>query len=208
MNGLAARKPAGPLAGIRVLDFGMNIAGPYGASVLADFGADVIKVEAPEGDAARAFEPKAGGISALFAAMNHNRRYLGIDLKRPQARPVLERLIDRADVLIQNLRQGRAEKLGIDAAACHARNPRLIHASIEAFYPNEGERPGYDLMVQAECGMMALTGHAGGPPARTPSAAIDHVTGLWTATAVLAAMAGQLANPQVRNQGTIGGNLC
>ena len=198
MSTPAGTPPSGPLAGIRVLDFGMNIAGPYGASVLADFGADVIKVESPEGDAARAFEPKAGGISALFAAMNHNRRYLCIDLKQPQARPVLERLIDRADVLIQNLRQGRAEKLGIDAAACHARNPRLIHASIEAFYPNEGERPGYDLMVQAECGMMALTGHAGGPPARTPSAAIDHVTGLWTATAVLAAMAGRRDRPVIK----------
>ncbi len=198
MNTPAGKPPAGPLAGIRVLDFGMNIAGPYGASVLADFGADVIKVESPEGDAARAFEPRTGGISALFAAMNHNRRYLGIDLKRPQARPVIERLIDRADVLIQNLRQGRAEKLGIDAAACHARNPRLVHASIEAFYPNEGERPGYDLMVQAECGMMAMTGHAGGPPARTPSAAIDHVTGLWTATAVLAAMAGPRDKPVIK----------
>jgi crotonobetainyl-CoA:carnitine CoA-transferase CaiB-like acyl-CoA transferase len=189
-NTPASSAPQGPLAGVRVLDFGMNIAGPYAASVLADFGAEVIKVESPEGDAARAFEPMSGGISALFAAMNHRRRYLGIDLKQPQARPVIERLIARADVLIQNLRQGRAEKLGIDAAACHARNPRLVHASIEAFYPHEGERPGYDLMVQAESGMMAMTGHAGGPPARTPSAAIDHVTGLWTATAVLAAMAG------------------
>ena len=183
--------PRGPLAGIRVLDFGMNIAGPYGASVLADFGADVIKVESPEGDAARGFEPKAGGISALFAAMNHRRRYLGLDLKRAEARPVIERLIDGADVLIQNLRPGRADKLGIDAASCHARNPRLIHASIEAFYPDEGDRPGYDLMVQAECGMMAMTGDADGPPARTPSAAIDHVTGLWAATSVLAALAGR-----------------
>ena len=191
-------KPSGPLAGIRVLDFGMNIAGPYGASVLADFGADVIKVESPEGDAARGFEPRAGGISALFSAMNHQRRYLGIDLKRPEARPVIARLIDRADVLIQNLRQGRAEKLGIDASSCHARNPRLIHASIEAFYPNEGDRPGFDLMVQAECGMMAMTGDADGPPARTPSAAIDHVTGLWTATSVLAALAGRRDKPVIK----------
>ena len=190
--------PTGPLAGIRVLDFGMNIAGPYGASVLADFGADVIKVESPEGDAARGFEPRAGGISALFSAMNHRRRYVGLDLKRPESRPVIERLIDKADVLIQNLRQGRAEKLGIDAASCHARNPRLIHASIEAFYPNEGDRPGFDLMVQAECGMMAMTGDANGPPARTPSAAIDHVTGLWTATSVLAALAGRRDKPVIK----------
>ena len=181
---------SGPLAGVRVLDFGMNIAGPYASSILADFGADVIKVEPPDGDAARAFEPQAGGVSALFAAMNHRRRYLGMDLRNPDSVPVLQRLIDRSDILIQNLRQGRATKLGIDAAACHARNSRLIHASIEAFYPNEGERPGYDLMVQAESGMMAMTGQADGPPARTPSSAIDHVTGLWTATAVLAALAG------------------
>lgn len=180
---------SGPLAGIRVLDFGMNIAGPYAASVLADFGADVIKIESPEGDAARAFEPQSGGISALFAAMNHGRRYVSIDLRLPQARPVVEKLIDGADVLIQNLRQGRAGKLGIDAASCHVRNPRLIHASIEAFYPNEGSRPGYDLMVQAESGMMAMTGDAHGQPARTPSSAIDHVTGLWTATTILAALA-------------------
>lgn len=181
---------APPLSGVRVLEFGMNIAAPYGASVLADFGAEVIKVEPLEGDSARHFEPKAGGQSALFAAMNHNRRYLALDLKHPNAHGVIDRLVRRSDVLIQNLRQGRAKALGIDAMSCHAINPRLIHASIEAFYPNEPGRPGWDLMVQAESGMMAMTGEADGPPARTPSAAIDHATGLWTATAILAALAG------------------
>lgn len=183
------KKP--PLAGTRVLDFGMNIAGPFAGSVLADYGADVIKIESPEGDSARAYQPEHGGVSALFAANNHNKRYVCLDLRHIEAPRVLARLIERADVLIQNFRPGRAVKLGIDAASCHQLNSRLIHASIEAFYPVDGDRPGYDTLVQAECGLMAMTGFDGGEPARIPAAAIDQVTGLWTASAVLAALAGE-----------------
>lgn len=187
-----------PLSGIRVLDFGMNIAGPYAASVLAGYGAQVIKVESPEGDSARAFLPRKDGVSALFASSNHAKRYVCIDLRRKEAVEVVRRLIERADVLIQNLRPGAAEKLGIDAGAAHRLKRRLIHASIEAFYPADGKRPGYDTLVQAEAGIMAMTGTKDSGPARIPAAVIDHVTGLWVASAVLAALAGERDKTVIR----------
>jgi crotonobetainyl-CoA:carnitine CoA-transferase CaiB-like acyl-CoA transferase len=179
-----------PLAGIRVIDAGLNIAGPYAASTLADLGADVIKVEPPGGDTARAYPPFAGELGALFASINHSKRYMCLDLRRPRGREIMKRLLAHSDVLIQNLRPGKAEALGIGAADCHDINPRLVHCSVEAFYPDEQERPGYDLLVQAESGMMHLTGEADGDPVRTATSAIDHVTGIWVALAAAAALNG------------------
>src|SRR3954464_8047021 len=101
------------LAGITVLDFGMNIAGPQAASLLADLGADVVKIEGPGGDTSRAMSPQQDGVGALFAAMNRRKRYLQLDLRRPAARPALARLLERADVVVQNLRPGKAATLGI-----------------------------------------------------------------------------------------------
>lgn len=175
--------PDRPLAGTLVLDFGMNIAGPYAASVLADFGADVVKVEPPAGDSGRGYPPVLDGVSVLFASVNHGKRHVGLDLRRPGAREVVDRLIERAHVLIENLRPGKAEELGIDAERCHARNPRLVHCSVEAFYPADGDRPGYDLMVQAESGLLAATGSEDGGPSRSPGSFLDHVTSLWVALA-------------------------
>jgi crotonobetainyl-CoA:carnitine CoA-transferase CaiB-like acyl-CoA transferase len=183
---------------VHVLDFGMNIAGPQAASLLSDLGADVIKVEAPGGDTSRAFTPRSDGISAMFAAMNRNKRYLGLDLTKPEAATVLRPLLEWADVVVQNLRPGKASELGIDAQQCHDVNPRIVHASVEAFYPVELTRPGYDLIVQAETGMMSLTGAADGEPARLPGSILDHVTGLWTAFGVVAALAGERDRTAIR----------
>src|ERR1700744_1862967 len=176
------------LAGVHVVDFGMNIDGPEAASLLADLGAEVIKVEGPGGDASRAFSPQSDGVSALFASMNRDKRYLGLDLAQPQARSVLTPLLQWADVVIQNLRPGKAEGLGISAAQCHAVNPRIAHVDIEAFSPPERTRPGYDLLVQAETGMMSLTGSPDREPSRLPGSLIDHITGLWAAFGVVSAL--------------------
>jgi CoA:oxalate CoA-transferase len=176
------------LAGVHVVDFGMNIAGPEAASLLADLGAEVIKVEGPGGDASRAFSPQSDGVSALFASMNRDKRYLGLDLTQPQARTVLTPLLAWADVVIQNLRPGKAEGLGISAEQCHDINPRIVHVDIEAFYPPERTRPGYDLLVQAETGMMSLTGSPDREPSRLPGSLLDHITGLWAAFGVVSAL--------------------
>jgi crotonobetainyl-CoA:carnitine CoA-transferase CaiB-like acyl-CoA transferase len=178
------------LAGVHVLDFGMNIAGPQAASLLSDLGADVIKVESPQGDTSRSLTPQSEGLSTMFAGMNRNKRMLCLDLTKPGAELVLQPLLRWADVVVQNLRPGKAAELGIAADACHTVNPRIVHANVEAFYPSELTRPGYDLLVQAETGMMSLTGSPDGEPARLPGSLLDHVTGLWTAFGVLAALGG------------------
>ncbi|MBS45675.1 MAG: CoA transferase [Nocardioides sp.] len=184
--------PFQPLAGTRVLDLGMNIAGPQATSLLADLGADVVKVESPTGDTSRGMEPRAAdGTSAMAYAMNRSKRCVALDLRSPKAAQVLEVLLRWADVAVQNLRPGKAEVLGVDAAACHAVNPRLVHVSVEAFYPVDAGRPGYDLMVQAESGMLHLTGDAAGPPARLPGSLLDHTTGLWAAYGAAAALHGE-----------------
>jgi len=178
------------LAGVTVLDFGMNIAGPQSTSLLADLGADVIKVEGPGGDTSRTMSPQRDGVSAMLAAMNRRKRYLGLDLRNPASRPALTGLLEHADVVVQNLRPGKAETLGIGAAQCHAINPRIVHVTIEAFYPAEESRPGYDLLVQAETGMMSLTGDPDRAPSRLPGSLLDHVTGLWAAFGIVAALRG------------------
>lgn len=187
-----------PLTGTNVLDFGMNIAGPEAASLLADLGADVIKVEGPGGDSSRSFAPASEGISALFASMNRNKRYLCLDLTRPDATSVLVPLLEWADVVIQNLRPGKAAELGFSAERCHDVNPRIVHVDIEAFYPPELTRPGYDLLVQAETGMMSLTGSPDREPSRLPGSLLDHATGLWAAFGVVSALHGERHKARVQ----------
>lgn len=187
-----------PLHGIHVLDFGMNIAGPEAASLLADLGADVIKVEGPAGDSSRGFSPQAEGVSALFATVNHNKRYLGLDLTKPRAREMLTPLLEWADVVIQNLRPGKADELGVGAEACHRANPRIVHVDLEAFHPSERSRPGYDLIVQGETGLMSLNGSADREPSRLPGSLLDHVTALWAAFGVTAALRGERDRTRVR----------
>jgi crotonobetainyl-CoA:carnitine CoA-transferase CaiB-like acyl-CoA transferase len=181
-----------PLAGLTVLDLTQNVAGPFCTQILADLGADVIKVERPgRGDEIRAWAPPWWGQdSAIFLSLNRGKRSLALDVKAEEARLVLARLVERADVLVQSFRPGNPEELGFGAAESRARNPRLIYCSITAFGsrgPMKDE-PGYDPMMQAMAGLMSLTGHPGGPPTRVGTSLVDMGTGMWAALAILAAL--------------------
>jgi crotonobetainyl-CoA:carnitine CoA-transferase CaiB-like acyl-CoA transferase len=181
-----------PLAGLLVADLTQNVAGPYCTQILGDMGAQVVKVERPErGDDARAWAPPYWGEeSAAFMAVNRNKRSLAVDMKAPEGRAILERLVGRADVLVQSLRAGVIEELGLGWEQARRLNPRLVYCSVTAFGP-EGpyrDRPGYDPLMQAYGGLMSVNGHPGQPPARVPVSIIDMGTGMWSATAVLAAL--------------------
>ncbi len=185
--------PAGPLAGILVLDHTTALAGPYCTQLLGDLGADVIKIERPgEGDQARGWGPPfVGGESAYFLGTNRNKRGMTLDLSQPAGREVLRRLLERADVLVHNVpRESSRQKLGLDEATCHAINRRLIWASITGF-GNTGPyagRGGYDAMIQGMGGTMAITGEPGSGPTRFPTAIADITTGIYTALAIIAAL--------------------
>jgi formyl-CoA transferase/CoA:oxalate CoA-transferase len=182
-----------PLAGLTVLDLTQNVAGPYCTQILGDLGADVVKVERPgRGDETRAWAPPMWGPEgALFLSFNRNKRSLALDVKVPAARPVLERLVRRSDVLVQSFRPGNAEALGFGASHARALNPRLVYCSVTAFGTRGPlrEHPGYDPMMQGYTGFMRLTGHPGQPPARAGTSLVDMGTGMWAALAILAALA-------------------
>jgi glutaryl-CoA transferase len=188
----------GPLTGVRVLELSTVLAGPYCAMVLADLGANVIKVEPPEGDSTRGYGPpwvETDGerVAAYFLSVNRNKRSLRLDLRRPEAAEIVERLIGRSDVLIENFRAGGLERLGFDDARLVALNPRLVHLSITG-YGREGPdaaKPGYDFIAQAVGGLMSVTGYPdqdGGHPTKVGVAISDIVTGLLGAVGVLAAL--------------------
>jgi crotonobetainyl-CoA:carnitine CoA-transferase CaiB-like acyl-CoA transferase len=187
-----------PFEGIRVLDAATNIAGPYAASTLADFGADVIKIEPIGGDPMRAYPPVVQETTTQFAAVNHDKRYVALDLREAQGRAVLHKLVRSSDVLIQNVRPGREARLGLDAESCHDANPRLIHATLAAFHPADGDRPGYDILVQGESGLLHMTGEPDRPPSRIGASVIDHASGVWLALAIVAALAGDRDRTTVR----------
>ena len=181
-----------PLARLLVADLTQNVAGPYCTQILGDMGAQVVKVERPErGDDARAWAPPYWGEeSAAFMAVNRNKRSLAVDMKAPEGRAILEKLIGRADVLVQSLRAGVIEELGLDWERARQINPRLVYCSVTAF-GTEGpfrDRPGYDPLMQAYGGLMSINGHPGQPPARVPVSIVDMGTGMWAATAILAAL--------------------
>jgi crotonobetainyl-CoA:carnitine CoA-transferase CaiB-like acyl-CoA transferase len=181
-----------PLAGLLVADLTQNVAGPYCTQILGDMGAQVVKVERPErGDDARAWAPPYWGEeSAAFMAVNRNKRSLAVDMKASEGRAILEKLIGRADVLVQSLRAGVIEELGLDWERARQINPRLVYCSVTAF-GTEGpfrDRPGYDPLMQAYGGLMSINGHPGQPPARVPVSIVDMGTGMWAATAILAAL--------------------
>ncbi|MBI4013614.1 MAG: CoA transferase [Candidatus Rokubacteria bacterium] len=182
-----------PLAGRTVLDLTLNVAGPFCTQILGDLGADVIKVERPgRGDETRAWAPPTwGGESATYLALNRNKRSLALDLKAAEARPILDRLVRRADVLVQSFRPRGAEDLGLGAAAARAANPRLVYCSVTAFGARGPLRdlPGYDPMMQAYAGLMSVTGHPAAPPVRVGTSIVDMGTGMWAAIAILAALA-------------------
>jgi formyl-CoA transferase/CoA:oxalate CoA-transferase len=180
-----------PLAGTRVVDVTSSLAGPTATQLLAALGADVVKVEPLGGDHARAWGPpflENGG--AMFLAANAGKRSLALDLADDRGREIVLRLADRADVFLQSLRPGAAERHGLGAAELRARNPRLVHCSIGAFGSGGplSDQPGYDPLLQAVSGIMSVTGEADGPPARVGVSLIDVGTGVWAALGVLAAL--------------------
>jgi crotonobetainyl-CoA:carnitine CoA-transferase CaiB-like acyl-CoA transferase len=178
-----------PLDGIRVLDLSRVLAGPYCTMLLADLGADVIKVERPdEGDETRSWGPPfAGGESAYFLAVNRGKRSVALDLARPDAQEALRRLARQADVVIENFRAGTAERLGAGYEQLARENPKLVYCSITGF---GDERPGYDFILQAESGLMAITGAADGEPSKVGVAVVDVLAGYAAATAILGALLG------------------
>ena len=180
-----------PLAGIRVVDVTSSLAGPTSTQLLAALGADVVKVEPLGGDHARAWGPPFwDGEGAMFLASNAGKRSLAVELGDPRGLEALLRLADRADVLVQSLRPGAAEKHGFGAETVRARNPRLVYCTIGAFGaagPLAGQ-PGYDPLLQAASGIMSVTGEDGRPPVRVGVSLIDLGTGVWAALGVLAAL--------------------
>jgi len=181
-----------PLADLLVADLTQNVAGPYCTQVLGDMGAQIVKVERPgRGDDARAWAPPYWGReSAAFMSVNRNKRSLAVDMKSDEGRSILERLVARADVLVQSLRAGAIEELGLGWERARALNPRLVYCSITAF-GTEGplrDRPGYDPLMQAYGGIMSVNGHPGQPPARVAMSIIDMGTGMWAVSAILAAL--------------------
>ena len=180
-----------PLLGVRVVDVTSSLAGPTATQLLAALGADVVKVEPLAGDHARAWGPPFwDGEGAMFLAANAGKRSLAVELGDERGREIVLRLVDRADVFLQSLRPGAAERHGLDASTLRARNPRLVHCSIGAFGsrgPLSGE-PGYDPLLQAASGIMSVTGEDGRPPVRVGVSLIDLGTGVWAALGVLAAL--------------------
>jgi crotonobetainyl-CoA:carnitine CoA-transferase CaiB-like acyl-CoA transferase len=184
---------ATPLSDITVIELGHSVAAPYAAEILADLGATVIKVEKREGgDDARHWGPPFWhGVSAIFQSLNRNKFSVTVDLRDERERALLTRLIEeRADVLIQNLRPGMVEELGLDAATLRARNKRLIYCGIGAFGRGGplSARPGYDPLMQAFGGLMSVTGEAGEPPVRVGTSIIDMGAGMWCAIGILSAL--------------------
>jgi len=196
----------GPLAGLLVADCSTVLAGPLCTMLLADLGADVVKVEPPEGDGTRAWGPPwvgAGrvapddpGVAAYYLAVNRNKRSIRLDLHTEDGGSVLRRLIQRADVLVENFRVGALARMGLDEAALQSLNQGLIHLAISGYGPQgpSAERPGYDFVLQAEAGLMSITGFPddeGGRPTKVGVAIADVVTGLYGAVSVLAALVGR-----------------
>ena len=181
-----------PLTGARVLDLTTSIAGPLCAEILAALGADVVKVERPDtGDDGRAWGPPFwNGESAMFLAVNAGKRSLAVSLADERGRDAVLRLADEADVFLQSLRPGRAERLGLGADTLRARSPRLVYCTIGA-YGRVGplrEEPGYDALMQAAGGLISMTGEPGTAGARIGSSLIDMGTGMWAALGIASAL--------------------
>ncbi|MFU8834843.1 CaiB/BaiF CoA transferase family protein [Roseovarius autotrophicus] len=190
----------GPLAGMKVIELAHIMAGPVCGLMLADMGADVIKVEKPEGDDSRRFVPPAiKGESAAYMMMNRNKRGLALDLKNPEAVTVLHRLLEEADVVIENYRMGTMERLGLGYDELRAINPRLIYCEISGFGRTGpyAERGGFDLIAQGMSGLMSITGEGPGrPPVKTGAPVSDITAGIVAAMGVSAAYARMLQTGQ------------
>ena len=180
-----------PLDGVRVIDFSTNMAGPYAAMILAQLGADVIKVEPPAGDDARHWPPQQGSDgSIVHAHMNAGKRGIVLDLSQAEGRAVALRLLENVDVVLQSMRPGVADRIGIGEDICRSVSPDVLYYNLNAFGagPEGRTLPGYDPLVQAFSGIMRMNGHDDTPLARCAPSVIDLGTGQWIAMAVLAAM--------------------
>jgi crotonobetainyl-CoA:carnitine CoA-transferase CaiB-like acyl-CoA transferase len=193
------KKHKGPLAGLRVLDISRALAGPFCTMMLGDMGADVIKIERPgSGDESRNWgppfvgEPYASypGESAYFMAINRSKRSLTVNLRNPEGQSIIKHLATLSDVLVENFRTGSLEKMGMGYEDLKAINPKLVYCSISG-YGRTGpyaDRPGYDFIIQAEGGIMGVTGPVEGPPYRVGVSIVDITTGMFASTAILAAL--------------------
>jgi len=181
----------GPLAGLLVADFSRILAGPYATMLLADLGAEVVKVEGPGGDDTRTWQPPVReGVSTYYLGVNRNKRSVALDLKDDGDLAAARELARRADVLVENFKPGGLARFGLDYESVAATNPAVVYASISGFGSGEGGRslPGYDLIVQAISGLMSLTGDPGGNPYRAGVAVFDVMAGLHATIGVLSAL--------------------
>jgi crotonobetainyl-CoA:carnitine CoA-transferase CaiB-like acyl-CoA transferase len=180
-----------PLEGVRILDLSSVVLGPYASQILGDYGADVIKIEAPEGDSTRRTGPgREPGMAAIFLGVNRNKRSVVLDLKRPEAREALLALVDTADVFMHSIRPQKLPALGLDPETLMARNPRLVYAGLHGFAQDGpyGGKPAYDDIIQGLSGLAALMERQSGEPRYLPTIAADKTCGLVAAHAILAAL--------------------
>lgn len=185
----------GPLHGVKVVELARILAGPWAGQTLADLGADVLKVEAPEGDDTRRWGPpfieRDGEVTAAyFHATNRGKRSVTVDFRTPEGQEIVRKLIADADVVIENFKVGGLAKYGLDYASLAAVNPRLIYCSITGFGQDGpyAHRPGYDFIIQGMAGLMSITGEPEGQPQKVGVAVTDIFTGIYAATAILAAL--------------------
>ncbi len=179
------------LAGVRVVELGQNLAGPFAGEILADLGADVAKIEKPGGDDARRWGPPlTENAAAIFHLMNRNKASVELDLKQDEDLATLEALIAQADIFVHNMRPGALTPLGLDPDSVRARHSRLIYCDMGAFghVGPMRTRPGYEPLMQAFAGLVSINGHPDGPPARMGASVVDLGTGMWTAIGALAAL--------------------
>ncbi len=191
MRDAATPPPTGPLAGLVVADFSRILAGPYATMLMADLGAEVIKVEGPQGDDTRTWSPPVReGVSTYFLGVNRNKRSIALDLKDTDDMAVAQALAARADIVIENFRPGGLTRFGLDYETVESTNPGVVYASISGFGSGEKGRelPGYDLIVQAISGLMSLTGDPEGQPFRAGISVFDVMAGLHATIGVLAAV--------------------
>jgi len=186
----AGREVAGPLSGVLVADFSRILAGPYATMLLADLGAEVVKVEGPGGDDTRTWMPPVRGqVSTYYLGVNRGKRSIALDLRDEADAEIARELARRADVLIENFKPGGLARYGLDFASVRTANPGVVYASISGFGSGAGRRvPGYDLMVQAMSGLMSLTGDPDGPPFRAGISVFDVMAGNHATIGILAAL--------------------
>ncbi|WP_448577208.1 CaiB/BaiF CoA transferase family protein [Thermosphaera sp.] len=175
---------------MKVLDLSHTLAGPFATMVLADLGAEVIKIESPSGDETRSWAPFIDGESSYYLSINRGKKSVVVNLKDPRGVKIIHELVRKVQVVIENFRPGVAEKLGVDYETLVKINPNLVYASIKGFNRNSiyEEKPAYDLIIQAMSGLMTTTGEEGSPPVRVSFALFDVITGLVTVNYILAAL--------------------